>query len=128
MTRAIEILAVIQFVVIGSSHIVARHGWVDFYLWLRDKGTAGVFANGFLSLSAGALFVAFHPVWSGIPLALTVFGILNVAKAGQCFLLPAIGMRSMQRVSHERAHEFAVMGGVLLGLAAVLTFHLVRTA
>jgi len=30
---------------------------VDFFVWLRGKGHAGVFANGFLSLWFGGLIV-----------------------------------------------------------------------
>ena len=128
MERAIEILAVIQLTVIGLSHIVHHRAWAEFFIWLRGKGDPGVFANGFLSLTAGSLIFSFHRVWSGIPLLLTVFGILNILKAANCFLFPARAMRSMQRVSLERSREFVVAGVVSLAIAAVIGYELVMSA
>jgi len=128
MERAIEIFAVIQLTIMGLSHILQRRAWVEFYVWLRGKGDTGVFANGFLSLIAGSLIFSFHRVWTGIPLVLTVFGILNIVKAAVCFLFPARAMRSMQRVSLERSHEYIVAGVVSLAIAAVVGYGLVRGA
>ena len=128
MERAIEILAVIQLTVIGVSHIVYHRAWAEFFIWLRSKGDPGVFANGLLSLTAGSLIFSFHRVWSGIPLVLTVFGILNILKAATCFLFPARAMRSMERVSLERSREFVVAGAVSLAIAAVIGYGLVTSA
>ena len=128
MQRAIEILAVIQLTIIGLSHIVYHRAWAEFIIWLRSKGDPGVFANGFLSLTAGSLIFGFHRVWSGIPLVLTVFGILNILKAAVCFLFPSRAMRSMQRVSLARSREFVVAGVFSLAIAAVVAVGLVRGA
>jgi len=119
MERAVEIFAVIQLAIIGVSHILHHRAWAEFFVWLRAKGRAGALANGFTSLAFGSIVVAFHRVWSGIPLVLTVFGILNLLKAAQCFLLPDVALRSMQRVSLERSREFAVAGVVSLVIAGV---------
>jgi hypothetical protein len=126
MERAIEIFAVIQLTIIGFSHIVYHRAWAEFFIWLRSKGSAGVFANGFLSLTLGSLVFSFHRVWSGIGLVLTVFALLNLLKAANCFLLPEVAMRSMQRVSVERSREFVVAGVLSLAIAAVVAFGLVR--
>jgi hypothetical protein len=126
MERAIEILAVIQLTIIGLSHIIHHRAWAEFFIWLRGKGDTGVFASGFLSLTVGSLIFSFHRVWSGIPLVLTVLGVLNILKAATCFLLPARAMRSMQRVSLERSREFVVAGVVSLAVAAVVGYGLVR--
>jgi hypothetical protein len=128
MERAIEIFAVIQLTVIGLSHIVFHRAWAEFFIWLREKGTSGAFANGFTSLAFGSIVVAFHQVWSGIPLILTIFGLLSVVKAAHCFLLPAAALRSMQRVSLERSREFVVAGVVSLAIAAVTGYGLMVRA
>jgi len=128
MERSIEILAVIQLTVIGLSHIVFHRTWAEFFIWLRGKGDPGVFANGFISLTAGSLIFSFHRVWTGIPLVLTVFGLLNILKAATCFLLPAHAMRSMERVSLERSRVFIGVGVVCLAIALVTTIELARGA
>jgi hypothetical protein len=128
MERALEIFMVIQLTIIGLSHIIHHRAWAEFFIWLRAKGHAGAFANGFLSLAAGSMILGFHRVWSGIPLVLTIFGVLNVLKAAQCFLLPRLSMRSMGRVSLERSREFAAAGVVSLGLAGLVAYGLLRGA
>ena len=126
MERAIEILAFIQLTVIGLSHIICHRAWAEFFIWLRGKGVIGAFANGFLSLAAGSLIFAFHRVWSGIPLVLTVFGLLNILKGANCFLLPDLALRSMGRVSLEKSREFVAAGVISLVIAAVVGYGLVR--
>jgi hypothetical protein len=128
MERALELYVAIQLTVIGLSHILYPRAWVEFFIWLRGKGQAGALANGFLSLAMGSMIVAFHPVWSGLPMVVTIFGVLNLIKAAQCFLLPAISMRSMGRVSLERSREFVAAGIVALIMAAVTTLAFVRGA
>ena len=128
MESAIEILAVIQLTIIGLSHMVHHRAWAEFFIWLRGKGEPGVFANGFLSLTAGSLIFSFHRVWSGIPLVVTLFGILNILNGANCFLFPTRAMQSMQRVSLERSREFVVAGAVSLAIAAVIGYGLVTSA
>ncbi len=123
MERAIQIYAVIQFAVIGLSHVLRPHAWVDFFALLRERGEPGVFATAFLSLLFGSIVVAFHNVWSGIPLVLTLVGWAQVVKAVIYFAFPAFGLRKLQIPSHERAHLFIVPGVLFLALAALLGYH-----
>ena len=37
-------------------------------------GTTGAFADGFLHLGPASIIIAFHNVWSGIPVLLTLLG------------------------------------------------------
>jgi hypothetical protein len=122
--RAIELFAAIQFLIVGLSHIVQRHAWVDFFRWLHERGHAGVLVHGFLSLWFGSMILAFHSVWSGLPTVLTVVGCLYTVKAALCFLFPATQMRTLGRVSHDRAWELAIPGVGYVVVAGLLAFHL----
>lgn len=122
MERATEIYAAVQFLVIGLSHILQPRVWVDFFIRLRAMGHAGVFVNGFLSLVFGAVIVGFHNVWTGLPTVLTVIGWAQVLKALLSFVVPQWGMRSLQRVSYDRAREFVVGGVFSLALSALMTY------
>ena len=126
MERAVEIYAAVQFLVIGLSHAFQPRAWVDFFIWLRGKGHAGVFINGFISLIFGSVIVGFHNVWTGWPTVLTVIGWMQVIKALVSFVMPQVGMRSLQRVSHDRAHEFVVGGVVFLALGVFMTYVALR--
>jgi hypothetical protein len=128
MERAVEIYAIINLTVIGVSHVVRPRVWVDFFVILRQRGEAGVFAVALLNLIFGSIIVAFHNVWSGIPVLLTVFGWANVVKAGMYLVFPASGLRRLQSLSHERAN-LVVGGGVpCLLLAGILGYHVWSSA
>ena len=127
MERAIQLLAAVNFLVIGLSHITKPRAWAEFFLLIRSKGEAGSFVNGFLSLVIGSMVVGFHNVWSGIPLLLTVFGWAQVLKSFLIFVVPGYGPRSLARVSLEKAFQFQIAGAVLLGLGGLLIYHLVTT-
>lgn len=119
--RNVELFAALHFVLVGLSHAFQPRAWAEFFIWLHQRGRAGVFVHGFLSLGFGSVIVAFHPVWSGWPLVLTLVGYVYMVKAGVCFLLPGLGLRSLARVSRERPWEF-VVPGVLFVAVGVLSF------
>ncbi|HYH44907.1 MAG TPA: hypothetical protein VEG34_04430 [Thermoanaerobaculia bacterium] len=119
MERAVQLFALVQLTVIGLSHLILPRPWAEFFLLLRSKGTAGAFFNGFLSLGFGSVIVAFHQVWSGPALALTLLGCAQVLKALLIFAVPGYGVRGLARVSLERAWEFRVAGVVLLLFAGL---------
>ena len=122
MERAIEIFAIIQFVVIGLSHIVQHRAWAEFFIRLRGLGLPGAFMNGFLGLSFGSIVVAFHNVWSGPAMVLTIFGWLLLLKASISFVAPAVSMRAFERISLERSWVFIPPGVIFLLMAGVLGF------
>ncbi len=124
MERAIELFALLNFVLMGLSHLLRPHAWVAFFILLREKGHAGVFVHGFLSLGFGAMILAFHNVWSGAPTVLTIAGLAYMVKALVCFLLPGVALRSLQRVSHDRAWELMMAGVAFLAIGGVLSYSL----
>lgn len=122
MHLSIEIFAAIQLMIIGFSHVLQAHAWVDFFVWLRERGTTGIFLHGFLSLWFGSLIVGFHNTWTGMASILTVVGYLYLLKACMCLLLPMTQVLSLSRVSHERAGEMRMAGAVYIVIASLLTY------
>jgi hypothetical protein len=120
MQLAIERLAVISFLIIGLSHALHPRAWVEFFLSIRQRGTAGCFINGFIHLPMGLLIVAFHNVWSGVPAVLTVLGWAWVIKGFVAFCVPAVAMRGLNLVSMEHPARFRWAGLVLIAFSAVL--------
>ena len=123
MEAAIQVFALVNLAVIGVSHIVQPRAWVVFFEWLRGKGEAGVFATAFLSLGFGSIIVAFHNVWSGLPMVLTLLGWAQILKAFVYFTWPSYGLRKLQTVSEERANLFVFAGIALVAVAALLLVH-----
>jgi hypothetical protein len=126
MERSIELLACLQLLVIGLSHLLQPRAWVEFFVLLREKGHAGVFANAFLSLWFGTVIVVFHNVWSGLPMVLTLLGWAQVIKGLLGFVVPGLSLRKMERISMERAWEFQAAGVAVLGLSALMAYLVVR--
>lgn len=122
MKTAIEIFAAVNFTVIGLSHLFQPRVWVDYFTWLRSKGKVGAMLNGLHALAFGSLIVAFHNVWQGLPTLLTIIGWAQVLKGLVNLVAPALGLRTLHRVSLERAWEFQLAGGLALALAAVLWY------
>jgi hypothetical protein len=120
--QAIEMFAAVNFLVTGLSHLLQPRAWVEFFVWLRSKGHAGVFVNGLLSLAFGSVVVAFHNVWTGLPMVLTIVGWAHVTKAFLILAVPRVGMRSLARVSPDRSHELVVAGAALLALSALMWY------
>lgn len=124
MERAIQVFAMINLVTVGLSHVLQPRAWAEFYVALRDKGDRGVFVVGFMSLAFGSLIVAFHNVWSGLPMVLTILGWAQVLKGLVYFTFPSYGLRKLAIVDVERARMFVWPGLALLVIAGLLGYHL----
>jgi len=122
---AIEKLVALCCFVIGLSHIVQPRVWAEIFIDWRQKGNAGVFYTALLHFTLGALIVAFHNVWHGIPMVVTLLGWGWTIKGALYLVYPKHGMRMLERVKVERAWEFIVAGVVLLGLSALITYSLI---
>jgi hypothetical protein len=122
MELAIQKLAIICFLVIGLSHIFQPRAWAEFFIRLREKGESGVFITAFIHLPMGALIVAFHNVWSGIPMVLTIMGWGYCVKSLIYFVYPKHGLRMLARVKVERSWEFIVPGLLMVIYACLLIY------
>jgi hypothetical protein len=123
---AAQVFVVINFAIIGLSHIVQPRGWVDFFVFLRERGHAGVFFNGMLSLMVGSIIVSLHNVWSGPAMLVTLLGWGQVVKGLVSLTVPSFGLNKMMRVSVERAWEFQVAGAIFLAFCAVIVYGWLR--
>ena len=118
MERAIQIFAGISFLAIGLSHLLQPLAWVEWFSKLRSLGKPGAFAEGFVTLNFGALIVAFHNVWSGPAIVLTLVGWAQVLKGLVRFVAPTAILGVYQKVVPERAWQFRVAGGAAVALGA----------
>src|SRR6267143_1776960 len=126
MEQAVTKLAIICFFVTGVSHIVQPRIWAQFFIDMHRKGEVGSFQNGLLHFPLGALIVAFHNVWHGLPTVLTLVGWGLLLKSFIYFIFPRHGVKMLARVSVERSWEFVVAGIFSLCLSLLLIFSLLR--
>ena len=122
MERSVEILAIIFMGVIGLSHVLQPRAWVEYFILLRNKGEAGAFVDGFVHLPLAGFIIAFHNVWSGIPVVLTLLGWAFLIKSLIRFCMPKLGLRMMARVSFERYGEVRWAGVMLIVVAGLISY------
>ena len=122
LAHAGEIFAVVNFTVIGLSHIAQPRAWAKFFIHLRSLGSTGVFVNAMLSLLVGSIIVALHNDWNGAAAVVTFIGWAQVIKGTISLLVPSVGMRGIARVSVDRAWEFQVGGALFLVISAVVVW------
>ncbi len=124
MERSIEIFMMINLFVIGLSHMLRPRAWAEFFIGWREKGTTGVFYTAFLHFPFGAGIVAFHNVWRGIPMIVTILGWGWLIKGFLYFNFPKIGIWSLSHVSLHHANKFAAPGAVFVALSGLLAWSL----
>ena len=124
MEVAIEKLFALSCFVIGLSHLVQSRAWAELFIHWREKGNVGVFYTALLHFTFGALTVAFHNVWRGLPIIVTLAGWGWTIKGLLYLTYPAHGMKMLNRVSIERAWEFVVAGAALVVVAGVIAYSL----
>jgi uncharacterized protein YjeT (DUF2065 family) len=124
METSVEKLTALFFLVTGLSHIFQPRIWVQFFTLLREKGPVGSFLNAFVHFPLGAFIVAFHNVWHGMPIIVTVIGWGLTIKGTLYFLLPSHGVKMLGTVSMERSWQFVVAGIFSVALAGVILYPL----
>ena len=118
MERAVEGFLAVCFFSVGLSHALQPLAWVEFFVWLRGIGRCGVFIEGLLTLNCGALVVAFHNVWTGLPVVVTLIGWGMVVKGTVRIAAPGLGLQIYERITPERPWRFRVAGVFALALSA----------
>jgi len=124
METSVEKLTALFFLVTGLSHIVQPRAWVQFFIMLREKQEVGSLLNGLVHFPLGAFIVAFHNVWHGIPMIVTIIGWGLVLKSTIYFTYPRHGVRMLSIVSLERSWQFVVAGVVSVAVAGLIMYPL----
>ena len=121
METAIERFAAISYFAVALSHILQPKGWAEFFAQLRARGAPGAFVNGMMSLSFGAIVVAFHGRdWSWPGAVVTFVGWAQVLKGTLHMCFPAHSLRSMAQVDAGKSWKIAAAGAVMLPLSVVM--------
>lgn len=123
--ESMQLFGALSFLVIGLSHVVEPRTWAEFFIGLRVQGKRGVFAVAFMALPFGLLVAAFHNVWSGLPMLLTIVGWCQVIKGATYFIVPSVGLRGLSLVSVEKAGRFVIPGLVFILLGVALLVDLI---
>jgi uncharacterized protein YjeT (DUF2065 family) len=110
---AVERLAALVFLVTGLSHLLAPRAWVRLFAAFAAQGESAGLLNGLLHLPLGLAIAAFHPVWKGPGLAITLIGWALLAKATAQLSFPRLAERSLALAAGEGAEARLRLAGLV---------------
>jgi hypothetical protein len=120
MPIAVEWLVALCFLVMGLSHILQPRAWAEFFIRFREKGAVGSLQLGLLHLPLALLIVAFHNIWQGVPLLVTLIGWSQLLKSFLYLVYPRHGLRMLGFVSIQQSWRFVVAGIFSVALSALI--------
>ena len=117
----IERLAALVLLLTCLSHITAPAAWAALFERIGKSDAPGL-ANAAIHLPLGLLIVAFHDVWSGLPLIFTLIGWALFVKGTLHLLFPQLAMRSLALAGtgEHAERRYRIAGVVMAPLAFVL--------
>ena len=122
--QSIELFTAINFFVVGLSHFLLPKMWVDYFVFLRSRPAVGNIINALNALGFGTIILSFHFVWYWPQVVVTILGLGQVIKGTLYLLIPSMGLKSMERVSMEKANQFRWVGIVFVLISLALFYGL----
>lgn len=104
MENGVERLAALSLLLTALSHIAAPAAWAKLFARIRSAEEASGLLIAGLHLPLGLVIAAFHPVWAGPGLLVTLIGWALVVKGTLHLLIPSLARRGL---------SFAEQGGAL---------------
>jgi len=117
--RAIELFAMLNFVIVGLSLLIRPQAWAQYFAWMRREGEAGAVIYGLFCVLWGSLIVSFCLAWHGLLVVLPVFGVIQLLEGLIFLLAPAAGLRLMALFTEKGSGLMLLrlLGVIALGLA-----------
>lgn len=122
-TNAVQVMAGICFIFLGISFMWRVEDWIGWITNLQGKGRRGSLTIGMLALLFGSFIVAFHPVWQGVPLLLTLLGVLAIIKGVVLLLFPGWLPDKLERNAPHIKMIFKIKALLAVTLGAALLSH-----
>ena len=122
MEQAIELMMAICFLLLGLSLLFRSGDWLDWMHFLQQRGTNSSIVLGMTNLLLGTFIIAFHWVWSGLAMIVTIFGCLFMFRALVLLMCPKFlpGMLKHVLEHHRSLIPFA---GVFAAVVGLLLFY-----
>lgn len=117
MEQAVERLVAIAYTVTGLSHLLAPRAWSALFVRMREQGEMAGLINALMHGPLGFLILAFHPVWRGPGLLVTLIGLALTLKALLYGARPALAQRALARADEPWRCRVAGVAAIMLGLA-----------
>lgn len=118
MERGVELLAGLVLLLTCASHITAPGAWARPFDRIRSSGDLAGLANAAIHLPLGLVIVAFHNVWNGPEIWVTLIGWALLVKGTLHLLFPQLAQRSLSLAGEGEAaiRRYRLFGALMLPL------------
>lgn len=120
MEQAVLLMAGICLLLIGLSYFFRAEEWNRWLEHAEKRGAQASLVFGGVNLLIGSFIVAFHPVWSGIPLILTIIGLIAVLKSFTYLLFPQWLPQKIRYIRESEKRPLQCSGVVLAVIGILL--------
>ena len=124
MEQGIEKLAALVLTLTCVSHIAAPRAWAVLFERIRAGGETAGLGIAAINLPLGLMIVAFHNVWSGWGLLITLIGWALLLKGAVHLMFPALTHRTLKMPGEGAQAEsrYRLAGWLMLPLALLLVW------
>lgn len=123
--QSIQIFVAINLFIVGLSHFIRPKIWVDFFEFLHSKNNVGNIINALIALGMGSIILAFHFIWKGFEVLITLYGLSQVIKGLVYLIFPSIGIRNIGKVTPEKASAFKWSGLIMALISTTIFINLI---
>jgi hypothetical protein len=118
--RAIDIFALLNFLIVGISLVYRPDAWAKYFAWMRRNTEGGAVIYGLFCVLWGSLIVSFHREWTGLLVVLPIFGSIQLAEGFVFLVAPGLGLRLMGMFNEESPGLIRLLGLIALVLAGII--------
>lgn len=122
MAYPIELMVAIGFLVMGLSMLFRTSDWQAWILHLQAQGHNTSLVLGSINLLLGSFIVAFHWVWEGVAMIVTIFGILFLCRSVVLLFCPAFLPKMLKKLA-PRMDGLIMLSGLVITAVAVVLFY-----
>ncbi len=117
--QSIQLFVAVNFLAIGSSHLIRPTIWIEFFQYLAKKGNVGNIFNALLALAMGSIIISFHLIWKWPTILVTLYGLSQLLKGFIYLIFPRIGLKSIRNVN-SGSKKFRRVGFIMCMLSILL--------
>ncbi|WP_420449274.1 hypothetical protein [Candidatus Palauibacter sp.] len=114
LARAVEMFVSINLIALGASFLLRPGDWKALLTHLQSKGTAGSLPLALIGLGVGSFVVAFHNIWDGVPMIVTIYGWAALLKGTFQVLYPGIALKRIDTALRMGAGLWRTAGTLAL--------------
>lgn len=123
--QSIQIFVAINLFIVGLSHFIRPKIWVDFFEFLHSKNNVGNIINALIALGMGSIILAFHFIWKGFEVLITLYGLSQVIKGLVYLIFPSIGIKNIGKVTPEKVSTFKWSGLIMALISTTIFINLI---